>query len=174
MAMTQEKSQLWNQSDESEDQATVARRIRRLTLHLTPTPPSSGGAAALLVPEGCAGGKKAAVVEVDNAELSLYMRGKHRDIQEKVYEYFNAQPHLHTPIEISKDDHRELCLKQLLGLVREAGIRPFRYVVEDPAKYFALAEAVGGIDVSLGIKMGVQYRYFCPTPSLLPPFLLFL
>ncbi|KAF2284069.1 hypothetical protein GH714_018777 [Hevea brasiliensis] len=41
---------------------------------------------------------------------------------------------------------------------REAGIRPFRYVVEDPAKYFAIAEAVGAVDMSLGIKLGVQYR----------------
>ncbi|KAJ8428452.1 hypothetical protein Cgig2_024113 [Carnegiea gigantea] len=161
MAAAQERSQSWNQSDEPEDQATVARRIRRLTSHLTPVPPSNGGGTALMAAEGCAGGKKAAAMAVDEAALSVYMRGKHRDIQEKVYEYFKARPDLQTPIEISKDDHRELCLKQLLGLVREAGIRPFRYVVEDPAKYFAVAEAVGGIDISLGIKMGVQYRYLC-------------
>ena len=79
-------------------------------------------------------------------------------IQEKVYEYFNSRPDLQTPIEISKDEHRELCMKQLLGLVREAGIRPFRYIVEDPSVYFAIAEAAGSIDMSLGIKLGVQYR----------------
>ncbi|KAK9111073.1 hypothetical protein Scep_018592 [Stephania cephalantha] len=89
--------------------------------------------------------------------MSEYMRGKHTEIQERVFDYFNSRPDLQTPLEISKDEHRELCMRQLLGLVREAGIRPFRYVFEDPAKYFAVAEAVGSIDMSLGIKMGVQY-----------------
>jgi len=41
--------------------------------------------------------------------------------------------------------------------VRDAGIRPFRYLVENPSAYFAVAEAVGGVDISLGIKMGVQF-----------------
>ncbi|XWS29508.1 hypothetical protein CRYUN_Cryun24cG0035000 [Craigia yunnanensis] len=54
-------------------------------------------------------------------------------------------------------EHRELCMRQLMGLVREAKIKPFRYVVEDPAKYFAISEAVGCVDISLGIKFGVQY-----------------
>lgn len=103
----------------------------------------------------CAGrGKK---IEVKLGELSSFMRGKHRDIQEKVFEYFKSRPELQTPLEISKDEHRELCMRQLVGLVREANIRPFKYVVEDPAKYFAVAEAVGSVDMSLGIKMGVQY-----------------
>lgn len=34
-----------------------------------------------------------------------------------------------------------------------------RYLVENPSVYFAIAEAVGGVDISLGIKMGVQFRY---------------
>lgn len=75
-----------------------------------------------------------------------------------MYEYFKSRPDLQTPVEISKDEHRELCMRQLLGLVREAGIRPFRYIVEDPSKYFAIAEAAGSVDMSLGIKLGVQYR----------------
>ncbi|KAI5394138.1 Acyl-coenzyme A oxidase 2 [Lathyrus oleraceus] len=45
-------------------------------------------------------------------------------------------------------------MNQLLGLVREAGIRPLNYVVNDPAKYFAILEVVGSVDMSLGIKMG--------------------
>lgn len=86
------------------------------------------------------------------------MRGKHREIQDRVLDYFNKRPDLQTPVEILKDDHRELCMRQLTALVRDAGIRPFRYVAEDPAKYFAILEAVGSVDMSLGIKMGVQYR----------------
>ncbi|WP_421021733.1 hypothetical protein, partial [Klebsiella pneumoniae] len=79
-------------------------------------------------------------------------------MQDQVYQYFNSRPDLQTPLEISLDDHRELCSRQLFGLVREAGIRPFRYLTEDPSKYFAILEAVGSVDISLGIKMGVQYR----------------
>uniref|UniRef100_A0A6N2LI93 Acyl-coenzyme A oxidase n=1 Tax=Salix viminalis TaxID=40686 RepID=A0A6N2LI93_SALVM len=78
-------------------------------------------------------------------------------MQEKIYEYFNARPELQTPVEISKDEHRELCWRQMYGLIRETGIRPLKYVVEEPAKYFAITEAVGAVDISLGIKLGVQY-----------------
>lgn len=97
-------------------------------------------------------------LEVETSNLSDYMRGKNREIQDRIYDYFNSKPELQTPLEISKDEHRELCMRQLVGVVREAGIRPFRYVVEDPAKYFAILEAVGSVDMSLGIKAGVQYR----------------
>uniref|UniRef100_A0A2N9HKV1 Acyl-coenzyme A oxidase n=1 Tax=Fagus sylvatica TaxID=28930 RepID=A0A2N9HKV1_FAGSY len=137
-----------NQTDQNESDATT-RRIRRLSLHLlSPTPPPQ---LELLT---CAARKK---LDVDIEKLSVCMRGKHRDIQERVFEFFNARPELQTPLEISKDEHRELCMRQLIGLVREAKIRPFRYVIEDPSKYFAILEAVGSVDMSLGIKMGVQY-----------------
>ncbi|KAJ4841530.1 Acyl-coenzyme A oxidase 2, peroxisomal [Turnera subulata] len=142
-----------NPTAEDETKMVVIRRMERLSLHLNPPVerPLSGRQVEMA---GCA---KAARLEVDREQLSLYMRGKHREEQEKVYEYFNARPELQTPVEILKADHRELCWRQMLGLVREAGIRPFRYVSEDPARYFAIAEAVGSVDMSLGIKMGVQY-----------------
>ncbi|KAG5611597.1 hypothetical protein H5410_022878 [Solanum commersonii] len=137
----------------SEETAEVVnRRINLLTLHLSPVQDTPVQELELL---RCAGKMKA--INVSTETLSEYMRGKHRDIQEEVFAYFNSRPELQTPIEISKDEHRELCMKQLVGLVREGGIRPFRYVVDDPAKYFAIAEAVGSVDMSLGIKMGVQY-----------------
>lgn len=140
--------------DINQDQAAVTRRIQRLSLHLNPIsePPVSSDRLQLLT---CAGRAK---INVNDAQLAKYLRGKHRDIQERVFEYFNAKPDLQTPLEISKDEHRELCMRQLVGLVREAGIRPFKYVVEDPVKYFEIVEAVGSVDMSLGIKMGVQYR----------------
>ncbi|XP_024017555.1 acyl-coenzyme A oxidase, peroxisomal [Morus notabilis] len=147
-----------DQDRTAEDQfQPIARRIERLALHLSP-----GRGMALL----SGAGEQLRMVEcvrgvprlsVETAALSEYMRGKHRDIQQRVFEYFSARPELQTPIEISKDDHRELCMRQLHGLVREAGIRPFRYLLEDPAKYFAFLEAVGSVDLSLGIKTGVQY-----------------
>lgn len=157
------RSEMLNQmgeEDPSDDLSIINRRIQRLRLHLHPDPINEMVSSVMEV-ERCRGGErekeKKAAMEVKTEALSAYMRGKYRDVQEQVYGYFKKRPDLQTPIEISKDDHRELCLRQLLGLVREAGIRPFRYVVDEPAKYFAILEAVGGIDMSLGIKMGVQY-----------------
>nr|AFQ93694.1 acyl-CoA oxidase 2 [Prunus persica] len=141
---------------EDESQSITNRRIQRLSLHLTPNYPQPKNDAThhqLQLLE-CA---KAAMLKVDTDSLSNYLRGKHKDIQDRVLDYFNNRPDLQTPLEILKDDHRELCMRQLVALVRDAGIRPFRYVIEDPAKYFAILEAVGSVDVSLAIKMGVQY-----------------
>ncbi|KAH7520620.1 hypothetical protein FEM48_Zijuj08G0164300 [Ziziphus jujuba var. spinosa] len=137
-----------------DDHRLAVRRIQRLSLHLTPIPRSLCESDELQMLR-CSRGTPKLVVETSN--LSDYMRGKNREIQERIYEYFNSKPELQTPLEISKDDHRELCMRQLVGLVREAGIRPFRYVVDEPAKYFAVLEAVGSVDMSLGIKTGVQY-----------------
>ncbi|CAN0919493.1 Acyl-coenzyme A oxidase 2, peroxisomal [Linum grandiflorum] len=134
-----------------EESHIVSRRIRRLTLHLTPIHSGGDGQIGMVT---CARAKK---LEVDTGKLSDYMRGKHRDVQHKVFDYFDSRPELQTPLEISKDNHRELCWRQLVGLVTEAGIKPFGCVVDDPAKYFAILEAVGSVDMSLGIKMGVQY-----------------
>lgn len=145
------------EAPEHEAQPT-ARRLERLLSHLTPTAPLPPALplrrSDRLEMLACARAK----LEVDTEKLSGYMRGKHRGIQEKVYAYFNSRPDLQTPLEISKDEHRELCMRQLLGMVREAGIRPFRYAFEDPEKYFAIMEAAGSVDMSLGVKMGVQYR----------------
>lgn len=151
-----------NQTAEDENQEgtelteLINRRIRRLSMHLTPETflDHSGGRRLEMLT--CAARGK--VLTVDTGALSVYLRGKHRELQEKVYEYFSSRPDLQTPIEIPKDEHRELCMRQLTGLVREAGVRPLRYVVEEPSKYFAIVEAVGAVDMSLAIKMGVQYR----------------
>ncbi|XVF15156.1 hypothetical protein REPUB_Repub09cG0125800 [Reevesia pubescens] len=141
--------------DESEPSiTTINRRIQRLSLHLTPLPPTQPASPHQLDMLTCA---KASKLEVNKACLSSYMRGQNREIQEKIFEYFNSRPDMQTPIEISMKEHRELCMRQLMGLVREAKIKPFRCVVDDPAKYFAITEAVGSVDISLGIKLGVQY-----------------
>ncbi|XP_058185088.1 acyl-coenzyme A oxidase, peroxisomal [Rhododendron vialii] len=148
---TLQSSNSSNQTAEDDDQPTT-RRIQRLQLHLNPPVVSRENVLELL---SCAAKAK---LSVNTQQLSDYMRGKHRDIQERIFDYyFKSRPDLQTPVEISMDEHRELCMRQLLGLVREAGIRPFGYVADDPAMYFAVAEAVGSVDMSLGIKMGVQY-----------------
>ncbi|CAL0306590.1 unnamed protein product [Lupinus luteus] len=135
--------------------AEAERRIQTLTQHLNPLPSHLLSATNHhLAIEPCAAKTK---LNVDTSSLTSYMSGKHKDIQEKVINYFNANPHLQTPIEISKDDHRELCMKQLLGLVKDAGLMPLHYVLHDPSTYFAILEAVGSYDMSLSVKMGVQY-----------------
>ncbi|GAU19766.1 hypothetical protein TSUD_78920 [Trifolium subterraneum] len=138
----------------NESNSEAERRIERLSLHLNPHLTWNHPHHPLEM-ENCSRGNKKLIVDANS--LTNYMRGKYRDIQEKVFDYFNANSQLQTPLEISKDNHRELCMNQLLGLVRGAGIRPLHYVVHDPAKYFAILEAVGSVDMSLGIKMGVQY-----------------
>ena len=95
---------------------------------------------------------------VSTMVLADYMAGPHRALKEKIFHYFQAHPELQVPVEISKKDHRVLCLRQLLALVRDAGVHPFRALLEDPSKYFEIAEAVGAVDLSLAIKMGVQFR----------------
>ncbi|KAL0721477.1 hypothetical protein Bca4012_036076 [Brassica carinata] len=143
-------------TEEGSSDLAAARRIQRLSSHISPaftTPPSL----SQVQTEVCSSRTKK--MEVNSQALSLYMRGKHMDVQEKVYEFYNSRPDLQTPIEISKDDHRELCMRQLLGLVREAGIRPYRYVADDPEKYFAIMEAVGSVDMSLGIKLGTTATF---------------
>ncbi|KAJ6378159.1 hypothetical protein OIU78_028404 [Salix suchowensis] len=143
------------QNPTAEDETQIlSRRIQRISLHITPIPRPLHDHDNNLGLLPCATRDK---LEVETEKLSVYMRGKYRDMQEKIYEYFNARPELQTPVEISKDEHRELCWRQMYGLIRETGIRPLKYVVEEPAKYFAITEAVGAVDISLGIKLGVQY-----------------
>ncbi|GFZ18595.1 acyl-CoA oxidase 2 [Actinidia rufa] len=144
-------------AEEDEDQR-INRRIQRLSLHLNPYLHDEEELGRVVELVACAGVRPKLIISVSTAaQLSEYMRGKHRGLQDRVYEYFNGKPDLHTPVEISKDDHRELCMRQLMGLVREARIRPFVYVAQEPDKYFSILEAVGSVDISLGIKMGVQY-----------------
>ncbi|MQL94151.1 hypothetical protein Taro_026809 [Colocasia esculenta] len=136
-----------------DDRARSLRRMRRLSLHLAE--PSLLPAERQLATVPCARAKRVSVA--NPAAFAAYMRGKHWDVQVRVFEFFRSRPDLQTPIEIPMADHRELCLRQLRALVREGGVRPFRYVFEDPGVYFAVAQAAGSVDMSLGIKMGVQY-----------------
>ncbi len=84
--------------------------------------------------------------------------GGYPEDRQKVLDFFLKRPDLETPVEITKEQHRELAYKQLLAIVREAGVNPMKYLMEDPGQYFALLEAVGYIDMSLAIKLGVQFR----------------
>ncbi|PPE01519.1 hypothetical protein GOBAR_DD01448 [Gossypium barbadense] len=129
--------------DESHPSITAAsRRIQCLSLHLTPLPPSQPSPQLNMLT--CA--KAANKLEVDKVSLSTYMRGKNRDIQEKIIEFFESRPDLQTPVGVSMNEHRELCMRQLVALVREAKIKPFRYIVDDPANLW------GGSVLNLGTE----------------------
>lgn len=142
----------------SDDRA--ARRIRTLALHLRDGDHSSADKAEdglrNLAPVPCARANKVSVI---TSELSSYLRANHRDVQERIFEFFESRPDLQTPVSISMEDHRELCMRQITAVVRDCGIRPFRHLLDEPEKYFAIMEAVGAIDMSIGVKMGVQFRY---------------
>ncbi|EAY96779.1 hypothetical protein OsI_18704 [Oryza sativa Indica Group] len=143
--------------DEEDDERTAAmRRLRVLSLQLQdPSPSSEAG----LAPAACAAaGRRRATGGADAAAaLAAYLRGRHRDTQARVFEFFLSRPDLQTPVEMSTAAHRELCFRQLCALVREAGVRPLSLMANDPAEYFAVMEAAGGADISLGVKLGVQY-----------------
>ncbi|OAY71403.1 Acyl-coenzyme A oxidase, peroxisomal [Ananas comosus] len=151
---------------EGEGEAPL-RRLRLLSLHLDPSSSSSYGGSLALVPCGGGGGGAAArrrrPSAVSVAELAEYMRGRHRGIQVRVFEFFASRPELATPVEVATAEHREICMRQLSALVREAGIRPLSLMDDDPSAYFAVLEAAGGVDISLGVKLGVQYSLWGGT-----------
>ncbi|WVZ50625.1 hypothetical protein U9M48_001863 [Paspalum notatum var. saurae] len=91
------------------------------------------------------------------AALAARLRGRHRAAQMRLFDFFRARPDLQTPVELPTAAHRELCFRQLRALVKEAGVRPLTLLITDPAEYFAVMEAAGGADISLGVKLGVQY-----------------
>eukprot|EP00245_Coleochaete_scutata_P000102 TRINITY_DN10107_c0_g1_i1.p1 TRINITY_DN10107_c0_g1~~TRINITY_DN10107_c0_g1_i1.p1 ORF type:complete len:679 (-),score=143.21 TRINITY_DN10107_c0_g1_i1:556-2592(-) len=127
------------------------QRLQRISSHLE-SGNSSNNEEVLL--EACAAGE---TKRVDVAVLSEYLAGEYREDKAKVHDFFKRHPEMTTPVEISKAEHRELCYKQLIGLVREAGVKPMQYLIEDPVRYFSAMEAVGQMDLSLAIKMGVQF-----------------
>ncbi|EEE62556.1 hypothetical protein OsJ_17355 [Oryza sativa Japonica Group] len=142
--------------NDEDDRTAAMPRLGVLSLQLQdPSPSSEAG----LAPAACAAaGRRRATGGADAAAaLAAYLRGRHRDTQARVFEFFLSRPDLQTPVEMSTAAHRELCFRQLCALVREAGVRPLSLMANDPAEYFAVMEAAGGADISLGVKLGVQY-----------------
>jgi len=127
------------------------RRLEKLASHLTVTTLEKEHQ---LTREICA---KIIKRPVNISVLTSLMAGGFPSDREKIYNFFISRPDLETPIEIAKAEHRELAYKQMKALVLEAGINPMKFLMEDPARYFVVTEAVGYIDVSLGIKVGVQF-----------------
>ena len=146
------------------DEEKSRRRIRLLSEHIlgsSSSPHNHLHHHDQIVPRICSAATEESASSSPSSSskaLSRIVSGKHRSIQEPILYYFRQHPELLNPVEMSKDDHRELAMRQLFAIVKEIGIRPLTLLSEDPAKYFALTEAVGHIDLSLAIKLGVQYR----------------
>ena len=145
-----------------EPESPAALRLRRLSLHLLrPSPaPADQAAGPALALAACAGRARRVEGGADvAAALAAYLRGRHRAAQLRLFDFLRARPDLQTPVELATAAHQELCFRQLRALVRDAGVRPLTLMATDPAEYFAVMEAAGGADISLGVKLGVQYRW---------------
>lgn len=136
------------------EEQTIQRRLQLLASHL-------GDAARLRHEDQLARAvcSTVAVLHQENGPnvLSDIVAGRHRTIQEPIFQYFRDHPELLPPVEIPKDEHRELAMRQLHAIVKEVGVQPLKLLLEEPAEYFAVTEAAGHIDLSLAIKLGVQY-----------------
>mmetsp|Transcript_20899 Transcript_20899/g.54588 ORF Transcript_20899/g.54588 Transcript_20899/m.54588 type:complete len:668 (+) Transcript_20899:353-2356(+) len=100
-----------------------------------------------------------ALPRFDVHTLSSYLEDRsHRDLQEQVYNLFLKRPELVPPEgeSMSKEEHRAMVREQLIGLL-EAGYHPLQLFTTDVKRYYCLAEAVAQVDLSLTIKMGVQF-----------------
>jgi len=80
-------------------------------------------------------------------------------LRDDVYQVFRDNPHLLVPCEegLTKEQHREL-VRQCLRAVIAAGYSPLSLFAKDFKKYFLMAEYLSLVDLSLTVKMGVQYR----------------
>lgn len=79
-------------------------------------------------------------------------------LKSDVYALFESHPHLlRNPVEqLSKAEHRQL-VRECLRLLLRQGYSPLSYFVKDPQAYFNLGEYLSLVDLSLTVKMGVQY-----------------
>lgn len=93
----------------------------------------------------------------DAGVMERYMDPNH-ELKGEVYGIFREHPELLVKeLEaLSKEEHRELvrrCLHALLA----GGQSPLSLLANDPKTYFYLGELLAMVDLSLAIKMGVQY-----------------
>eukprot|EP00850_Spirogloea_muscicola_P012059 SM000077S21533 [mRNA] locus=s77:73344:77971:+ [translate_table: standard] len=129
---------------------SARRRVQVLSSHIRPPPSETwqggesrgvvsaeegeeGGraGASVLCREPCAAGpstpqpvpvRASSLRAVSGGALAEYLAGDYAAAKQAVFDFFARHPELQTPLEISKDAHRELCYAQLLGLVRDGGV----------------------------------------------------
>eukprot|EP00891_Asterochloris_glomerata_P007525 jgi/Astpho2/7525/Aster-02090 len=81
-----------------------------------------------------------------------------KELKEEVYALFKQHPELLYPVEegLTKEQHRAFVRKQL-QVILASGHSPMTYFTKDLKKYYILGEVLALVDLSLTVKMGVQY-----------------
>lgn len=80
------------------------------------------------------------------------------ELKRTVYRFYEERPELlQLPDGATKEQHRELVRRQLHAIVGSGLPNPFELFLERPELYFAVADAAAMVDLSLLIKLGVQY-----------------
>lgn len=89
--------------------------------------------------------------------MERYLDPSH-SLKEEVYAVFERHPELlmKETEALTKEEHREYVRNSLKTLLAE-GNSPLTMLVTEPRKYFYLGELIALVDLSLMVKMGVQY-----------------
>lgn len=88
---------------------------------------------------------------------SVILHSRNQGLKNDVYALFKANPSLlRNPESLSKAEHRQL-VRDCLHLLLKQGYSPLSYFAKDPQTYFYLGEYLSLVDLSLTVKMGVQY-----------------
>ncbi|KAL3157409.1 hypothetical protein ABBQ32_011884 [Trebouxia sp. C0010 RCD-2024] len=127
------------------------RRILQVRKHLTSVPqiPQSVEAAPCAV--------NRSLPRFDATFMEHYLETD-RGLKEEVYDLFKQHPELLYAVEegMTKEQHREFVRKQLRTILA-SGYSPMSFFMKDYKKYFYMAELLALVDLSLTVKMGVQY-----------------
>ena len=132
---------------------TVSRRLDRLRGQLSST---SGDVSEGIVALPCAGFLPC--LEGFDPNVMANFVDDLIFLKKQVYDVFIKRPDLLPSCTegLTKEQHRELVRKSL-HLILESGILPMNLFDTDIKKYIYMAELAAPIDLSLTVKMGVQY-----------------
>ena len=140
------------------------RRTRILQGHLEMAPPTgqsslSGSSSSSLTTNTCSATATAhrQLPRFDVVLMSHFLCDT-PGLRDDVYQVFRDNPHLLVPCEegLTKEQHREI-VRQSLAAIIAAGYSPLSLFAKDYKKYFLMAEYLSLVDLSLTVKMGVQY-----------------
>lgn len=136
-------------------QETAARRLMAVSMHLDAvpacTPPTAAGISMRST-------RATDLNEFNSHTMEVFLDDL-RDMKSAVYEVFKQHPELLLPVTegLTHTQHRAVvrdCLKVVLS---EAGVNPLELFEKDLKKYIYMAELAAPVDLSLAVKMGVQY-----------------
>mmetsp|Transcript_17649 Transcript_17649/g.28987 ORF Transcript_17649/g.28987 Transcript_17649/m.28987 type:complete len:690 (-) Transcript_17649:576-2645(-) len=88
-------------------------------------------------------------------KITQYIEGEYSPLKARVMEILRDPLFTPAKVEMTKEEHRELCFKQLKKLADNNVFR-LRDLKQNPANYFASYAAIAYYDTSLVIKAGVQ------------------